>query len=91
MNVKVSLSATVDGEDGKEVQVESTWGRELWFCSLHAVHHFSLIRTILTYELGVSEEVIAKGFGIAPSTLSQRKLASGDNDDSCPRAKKSKL
>ena len=30
---------------------QSTVGREMWFCSLHAIHHFSMLRTIAVHEL----------------------------------------
>ncbi|KAG0664459.1 hypothetical protein C6P46_001504 [Rhodotorula mucilaginosa] len=36
-----------------EVQVSTTFARELWFASFHAVHHFALIRVIAAGELGV--------------------------------------
>ena len=29
----------------------SSIGREIWFCSLHAIHHFSMLRTIAVHEL----------------------------------------
>jgi len=47
-------------------QFDTTFGRELWFASLHAIHHYSLIRVIVTGELGLS---VTEDFGVAPSTL----------------------
>jgi len=44
---------------------ETTFGRELWFAALHAVHHWSMIRVIAAEQNMSSEE----SFGIAPSTL----------------------
>ncbi|GAA5830831.1 hypothetical protein JCM5353_000582 [Sporobolomyces roseus] len=52
----------------EKVVVESTFGRELWFASFHAVHHFALIRVILgELNLKVSDD-----FGVAPATLVHR-------------------
>ncbi|GAA6008253.1 uncharacterized protein JCM10292_004106 [Rhodotorula paludigena] len=52
-----------------QVEVGSTFARELWFASFHAVHHFALIRVIATGELGVT---VPKDFGVAPATLVHR-------------------
>ncbi|WVW79246.1 hypothetical protein I302_101212 [Kwoniella bestiolae CBS 10118] len=49
----------------------STVGRELWYCSLHAIHHFSMLRTIAVHEHGLELPV---EFGTAPSTLLYRGL-----------------
>ncbi|SNX87925.1 uncharacterized protein MEPE_06636 [Melanopsichium pennsylvanicum] len=53
------------------VEMDSTVGRELWFCGLHAIHHYALARVILVKELGL-EEGIDDQFGVAPSTLIHR-------------------
>ncbi|KAI0762650.1 hypothetical protein C8Q74DRAFT_1291421 [Fomes fomentarius] len=45
--------------------METTFGRELWFASLHAIHHWSMVR-VIAGELGVQVE---DSFGFAPSTL----------------------
>jgi len=45
--------------------MQSTFGRELWFAGLHAVHHWSMIR-VIAGEQGIELE---KSFGFAPSTL----------------------
>ncbi|CAD6567670.1 MAG: hypothetical protein TREMPRED_003813 [Tremellales sp. Tagirdzhanova-0007] len=50
-------------------EMQSSVGRELWFCSLHAIHHFSMLRTIAVHELGLELPV---EFGTAPSTLLYR-------------------
>ncbi|GAA5873512.1 hypothetical protein JCM16303_001151 [Sporobolomyces ruberrimus] len=61
---KVKLTAITP----EKVEVESTFGRELWFASFHAVHHFALVRVILgELDLKVSDD-----FGVAPSTLVHR-------------------
>jgi hypothetical protein len=51
---------------GLDRYAESLADFQLWFCSLHAIHHFSMIRTIAVHELGLSLPV---EFGTAPSTL----------------------
>jgi len=45
---------------------ETTFGRELWFCELHAIHHWSMIR-VIAGELNV--KMTDESFGFAPSTL----------------------
>ncbi|KAL8291665.1 hypothetical protein RQP46_001923 [Phenoliferia psychrophenolica] len=55
------------------VDLESTWARELWFASLHATHHFALLRVVAVGELHLS---VPPEFGVAPSTLVYR--SSGD-------------
>ncbi|KAG0380501.1 hypothetical protein BGX24_007696 [Mortierella sp. AD032] len=63
----VTLLATIDPTKGP-VCFQSTFGRELWFCSLHAVHHFAMIKVICA-EFGMP---LTEGFGVAPSTLKSR-------------------
>ncbi|GMK55572.1 hypothetical protein CspeluHIS016_0206280 [Cutaneotrichosporon spelunceum] len=46
--------------------MRSTLARELWFCALHAIHHYTMIRTICVHELGIALPV---EFGTAPATL----------------------
>ncbi|KAI0768543.1 hypothetical protein BD413DRAFT_127994 [Trametes elegans] len=45
--------------------LETTFGRELWFAGLHAIHHWSMVR-VIAGELGIAME---ESFGFAPSTL----------------------
>ncbi|PCH33396.1 hypothetical protein WOLCODRAFT_135113 [Wolfiporia cocos MD-104 SS10] len=45
--------------------VQTTFGRELWFAGLHAIHHWSMVR-VIAGELGIRLE---ETFGFAPSTL----------------------
>ncbi|GAA5898849.1 hypothetical protein JCM6882_004013 [Rhodosporidiobolus microsporus] len=52
-----------------KVEVRSTFARELWFASFHAVHHFALIRVIVCGELHLT---VPEDFGVAPSTLKHR-------------------
>ncbi|KAG1755027.1 uncharacterized protein EDB91DRAFT_1096906 [Suillus paluster] len=44
---------------------ETTFGRELWFAGLHAVHHWSMVR-VIAGELDIK---LNDDFGFAPSTL----------------------
>ncbi|KLT45251.1 hypothetical protein CC85DRAFT_282739 [Cutaneotrichosporon oleaginosum] len=46
--------------------MRSTLARELWFCALHTIHHYTMIRTICVHELGIALPV---EFGTAPATL----------------------
>ncbi|KAG9104948.1 hypothetical protein FRC06_005015 [Ceratobasidium sp. 370] len=46
----------------------STFGRELWFASLHAIHHWSMVR-VIAGELGCA---LSANFGVAPSTINHR-------------------
>ena len=59
------------------VEMDSTVGRELWFCGLHAIHHYALARVILVNELGLNP--IDKQFGVAPSTLVHREWRKESN------------
>jgi len=43
----------------------TTAGRELWFASLHCVHHWSMVR-VIAGEMGIE---LDPDFGFAPSTL----------------------
>ncbi|KAI0639147.1 hypothetical protein C8Q77DRAFT_1079714 [Trametes polyzona] len=45
--------------------LETTFGRELWFAGLHAIHHWSMVR-VIAGELGTK---LDDTFGFAPSTL----------------------
>ncbi|TFK20160.1 hypothetical protein FA15DRAFT_673771 [Coprinopsis marcescibilis] len=49
-------------------EFKTTFGRELWFASLHCVHHWSMVRVIVG-EIGIK---LADDFGFAPSTLVYR-------------------
>jgi len=48
--------------------LKTSFGREFWFTSLHAVHHWSMVRVIAA-EQGITVE---DSFGVAPSTLVYR-------------------
>ncbi|TKY86970.1 hypothetical protein EX895_003647 [Sporisorium graminicola] len=59
------------------VEMDSTVGRELWFCGLHAIHHYALARVILVKELEL--EGVDDQFGVAPSTLVHREWRKESN------------
>ncbi|KAI1295691.1 hypothetical protein EDD11_007864 [Mortierella claussenii] len=63
----VTLQATIDPARSP-IGFQTTFGRELWFCSLHAVHHFAMIKVICS-EFGMP---LTDGFGVAPSTIKSR-------------------
>ncbi|KAF9966339.1 hypothetical protein BGZ70_002618 [Mortierella alpina] len=63
----VTLQATIDPRH-PPVSFQTTFGRELWFCSLHAVHHFAMIKVICG-EFGMP---LTEDFGLAPSTVKSR-------------------
>ncbi|KAF7784734.1 hypothetical protein Agabi119p4_899 [Agaricus bisporus var. burnettii] len=46
-------------------EFQTTFGRELWFASLHCVHHWSMVRVIA----GEMDIKLSDDFGFAPSTL----------------------
>lgn len=66
----VVLHATIDPAH-PTVSFLTTFGRELWFCSLHAVHHFAMIKVICG-EFGMP---LTEGFGLAPSTVKSRQTS----------------
>ncbi|KAG0361392.1 hypothetical protein BC939DRAFT_122224 [Gamsiella multidivaricata] len=63
----LTLHATIDPAH-PPVKFQTTFGRELWFCSLHAVHHFAMIKVICG-EMGMP---VTENFGLAPSTIKHR-------------------
>ncbi|KAE8254700.1 hypothetical protein A4X13_0g3316 [Tilletia indica] len=63
-------------------EFRTTFGREIWFLALHAIHHYALLRICL-HEQGIALQPSASDsstkhgvdpsqFGVAPSTLAQR-------------------
>ncbi|MDI9359085.1 MAG: hypothetical protein QM528_09060 [Phycisphaerales bacterium] len=68
---KKNKHVTVKLEDDSNTQFESSYARELLYCTEHLIHHMALVKVGLI-EIGgykVSEE-----FGVAPSTINYRKL-----------------
>lgn len=64
LDAECTVCATISC-DGDEADLPSTYARELWFVTHHAIHHNALIKT-LAHELGVT---LDEQFGRAPSTL----------------------
>ncbi|KAH8550304.1 hypothetical protein BGW37DRAFT_498829 [Umbelopsis sp. PMI_123] len=63
-NLQITLTATIDPNMPPE-QYVSSLGRELWYCCIHAIHHYASVKTIcLEHGLEVPDS-----FGVAPSTL----------------------
>ncbi|KAJ2958778.1 hypothetical protein NQZ79_g5694 [Umbelopsis isabellina] len=63
-NTPLILTATIDPNLPPE-QYQSSFGRELWYCCIHAIHHYASIKTIcLEHDIQVPDS-----FGVAPSTL----------------------
>lgn len=56
---KISYAGDVSPE------ADSTLGREMMFCVIHAVHHYALIRVMA----GLMRVSLPSSFGIAPSTV----------------------
>ncbi|KAI9207200.1 uncharacterized protein BJ171DRAFT_493873 [Polychytrium aggregatum] len=53
------------GPDKPRSELLSTYGRELWFATNHAIHHAALVR-VLCFEQHIP---LPPTFGVAPSTL----------------------
>lgn len=71
--VPEDLPVVLKADTGPYEQVlKTTFGRELWFGSLHAIHHWSMVR-VIAGELGLT---LNANFGVAPSTINYHK---GDN------------
>ncbi|KIJ45551.1 hypothetical protein M422DRAFT_29678 [Sphaerobolus stellatus SS14] len=51
--------------------LQTSFGRELWFSALHAIHHWSMVR-VVAGELDIQ---IDGEFGVAPSTTLYRKTS----------------
>ncbi|CAO3599622.1 unnamed protein product [Absidia cylindrospora] len=65
----VTLTASIDPNDPTHYPFVSSFGRELWYCCIHAIHHFASIKAICI-EAG---HVLPADFGVAPSTLMDRR------------------
>ncbi|KAH9823854.1 hypothetical protein DFH28DRAFT_943781 [Melampsora americana] len=70
-DLPLRLSATTP----HSLQFHTSFGRELWFASLHAIHHYALIRVIVTGELGLQ---LPHDFGVAPSTIANNEATKND-------------
>ncbi|KAH7104190.1 hypothetical protein BKA62DRAFT_693820 [Auriculariales sp. MPI-PUGE-AT-0066] len=67
---QLTLPVFLAADTPHHVTVKSSLGRELWFCALHAIHHYSMIRVIC----GELELATDNDFGFAPSTLKFHQL-----------------
>ncbi|KAI8067943.1 hypothetical protein BC940DRAFT_319058 [Gongronella butleri] len=68
LETPVTLSASIDAHDPTKYPFSSTFGRELWYCVMHAVHHFASIKAIcIEHGLDLPDD-----FGLAPSTILHR-------------------
>ncbi|ORY95491.1 hypothetical protein BCR43DRAFT_493081 [Syncephalastrum racemosum] len=65
LNTPLTLAATVDPSDDTKVEFSSTFDRELWYCCMHAIHHYASVKAICI-ENGLQ---VPHEFGTAPSTV----------------------
>jgi hypothetical protein len=61
IRVRAKVSYTAENSPASD----STVGREIMFCVIHAIHHYALIGVMC----GMLDVSIPEGFGVAPSTL----------------------
>lgn len=73
MMFPVTIRAMVSG-DGLEAEIESTFVRELWFATHHAIHHNALLKPIAA-AVGVT---LPAEFGRAPSTVNHDHSSNGN-------------
>ncbi|KAI8051381.1 uncharacterized protein B0P05DRAFT_562530 [Gilbertella persicaria] len=65
LQTPLTLSATITASDHNKYQFTSSFGRELFYCCIHAIHHYASIKSIC-----VEQDITTpKEFGVAPSTL----------------------
>ncbi|KAI8645732.1 hypothetical protein BD408DRAFT_411441 [Parasitella parasitica] len=62
---QLTLQATIDAADDNKYRFSSSFGRELFYSCIHAIHHYASIKAICI-EQNISTP---QDFGIAPSTL----------------------
>ncbi|OBZ90092.1 hypothetical protein A0J61_01847 [Choanephora cucurbitarum] len=67
LDTPLTLSATITAADNNKYQFSSSFGRELFYCCIHAIHHYASIKAICV-EQNISTP---KEFGVAPSTLQE--------------------
>ncbi|KAI8875613.1 hypothetical protein K501DRAFT_233404 [Backusella circina FSU 941] len=65
LNTPLVLLAAISPQDTNKYQFDSSFGRELFYSCLHAIHHYASIKAICI-ELGLNPP---NDFGMAPSTL----------------------
>ncbi|KAJ1984942.1 hypothetical protein H4R33_004199 [Dimargaris cristalligena] len=65
LEAPIQVQALIDGKSNYQLPLDSTLGRELWFCVHHAIHHYAMIKVV-----GAENDIqTAKDFGMAPSTI----------------------
>lgn len=65
---------SVSYETSQPTAIESNVGRELAYCTGHAIHHYAIIRLVCS-QVGVN---VPKEFGFAPSTLKHMSTLNAD-------------
>lgn len=60
------MSRAAIAESTSHHHLSGSCSHQLWFCALHTIHHYTMIRTICVHELGIALPV---EFGTAPATL----------------------
>jgi hypothetical protein len=64
-----SDASEADADADAEMDLSSTIGRELGFAAHHAIHHLAMVKIIAIHTLGLDENELPNGFGMAPSTV----------------------
>ncbi|CAO3655032.1 unnamed protein product [Mucor hiemalis] len=63
------LLAAIDANDETKYEFDSSFGRELFYSCIHAIHHYASIKAIC-----IEQDIkVPKDFGMAPSTLHDQK------------------
>ncbi|KAG2199889.1 hypothetical protein INT46_009829 [Mucor plumbeus] len=65
LDQRLTLLATIDASDNNKYRFASSFGRELFYSCIHAIHHYASIKAICI-EQNISTP---QDFGMAPSTL----------------------
>ncbi|KAG2220250.1 hypothetical protein INT45_008791 [Circinella minor] len=65
LNTPVRLAATIDPSSNiPRATFNSSYDRELWYCCMHAIHHYAAIKAIC-----IENNIpVTSSFGMAPST-----------------------
>lgn len=66
---RIDAVSSVSAQQEVSPSAVSTVGREVMFCTIHAIHHYALI-SMMCGLLGVR---LPKDFGVAPSTIRHRR------------------
>ncbi len=71
MSLPINVCSKVSYVDDRSAAITSTVGREVTYAVAHAIHHYALLG-IMCALMGIR---LPAGFGVAPSTLQHRELA----------------